>query len=397
MPISHTDTGVGGPGGWVPPTDVERALLEAKSRGDWDGYARVLAREELFTYVAKEEQDRTDGKCPPPVFGDPAGGESYAVYTRGALTRMDELVVRGQQFPPSPADTRAGGRTGLMVNPHSPVSAFFPYDPGLWQRWEKLAREAPQRGHDDDALLTKYTGPLTGPLAHGLACGTHLSVHNQVLWNDVGDVFKDYPTDRDILESSWDVTDREGWSEQLGYLLRGENSPPHPEFALNVRNAIVRHYPGRPVDPQMWRDVAADNLRDRAASRAAVDTVLEVIGQILRYEARFRADGLLPPNGFVTSALGYDYGRAVNFARWGAGARYADVWEAEQAVIRAGELCRETYTSWTEFSAGYTLGRALRFDEESFGHMYDSALSPHRILTTDPASPWLNLPFGQAG
>lgn len=394
MPIPQSGAGGSGqPRDWVPPTDVERALLEAKSRGDWDGYARVLAREELFTYVSQGEQDRTDGKCPPPTYGDPAGGESYAVYTRGLLSHVDGLVLREQPFPPPAADTRGGGRTGLLVNPHSPAAAFFPWDRGLWQRWEQLAREAPQRGHDDDALLTKYTGPLTGALAHGLACGTHLSVHNQVLWNEIGDVFHDYPTDRAILEDSWDVTDRDGWIEQLGYLLRGENSPPHPEFALDVRSAIVRHYPDRPVDPQMWREVAVDNLRDREVSQDAVDMVLEAIGQILRYEARFRADGLLPPNGFVTSALGYDYGRAVNFARWGLGARYAEVQETEQAVLRAGELCRETYTSWTDFSAGYILGRALRFDEESFGHMYGSALSPHRILTGDPGSPWLNIPF----
>lgn len=62
-------------------------------------------------------------------------------------------------------------------------------------------------------------------------------------------------------------------------------------------------------------------------------------------------------------------------------------------MIRAGELCREHYSSWEEFSAGYILGRALRFDEESFGHMYSSALTPHRILSKDLASPWRNIPF----
>ncbi|WP_406223256.1 DUF1266 domain-containing protein [Streptomyces decoyicus] len=75
------------------------------------------------------------------------------------------------------------------------------------------------------------------------------------------------------------------------------------------------------------------------------------------------------------------------------GARFADQPEVEKAVIRAGELCREHYSSWEEFSAGYILGRALRFDEESFGHMYSSALTPHRILSKDLASPWRNIPF----
>jgi hypothetical protein len=62
-------------------------------------------------------------------------------------------------------------------------------------------------------------------------------------------------------------------------------------------------------------------------------------------------------------------------------------------VLRAGELCRGTYGSWAELSAGYILGRALRFDQEAFGEWYESALIPHRILTEDPESPWNTLAF----
>lgn len=80
-------------------------------------------------------------------------------------------------------------------------------------------------------------------------------------------------------------------------------------------------------------------------------------------------------------------------ARWGLGARYCTLEEAERAVVRAGRLSRFNYRSWEDFSAGYVLGRCLHFDEEEFGDWYGEMLDAHRLLTTHPDSPWLNIPF----
>lgn len=378
---------------WVAPTEAEAELHAAILRNDADTFHETLAAQQLYIHVSKEDYDREGDECSLLHYPAPDGGHVYLLYTRGLLPRLEGCVAVKAPFPPIPTETDDGGLTGVAINANTPASAFFPYDEELWSYWAKLVQETPAPGHDDDALVTRRTGPFHGPLAHGLACGAHLAVHNQVFWNDVGEIYEDYAWDTGSLAESWGVTDREGWAEQLGHLLRGENSPPHPEFALAARNAILEHRPGQPVDPVMWREVAAVNLRDRGGDERDVEAVLDAIGRILRYEGRFRADGLLSPDGHVTSALAYDYGRAVNFARWGLGARYAEQDEAEQAVITAGELARQAYSSWGGFSAGYILGRALRFDEESFGHMYASALSPHRILETDPESPWLHIPF----
>lgn len=158
----------------------------------------------------------------------------------------------------------------------------------------------------------------------------------------------------------------------------------------------MRGNPGAHSDPRVWSDAAAAALRARGGDEQEVARVVAVIDLILRHEAQFRDDGLLPPGGYVTSVLGHDYGRAVNLARWGLGARYAAPYEAEQAVLRAGELCRERYPSWEAFSAGYALGHVLRTDAgdaAAFGYAYGSALAPHRILVGDPAGPWRNIPF----
>src|SRR6185503_12764397 len=111
-------------------------------------------------------------------------------------------------------------------------------------------------------------------------------------------------------------------------------------------------------------------------------------------EERLRADGVLPRDGHVTSVLAYDYGRAVNMARWGLLAGYCDRQTAESCVLKAGELSRRTYTSWASFSAGYVLGRVLRFDDGEFGSYYDDSVIGHRVLEHAPTSPWRTLAWG---
>ncbi|MGP3770262.1 DUF1266 domain-containing protein [Streptomyces sp. SDT5-1] len=385
---------------WVAPTHVESALFAAKSRGDWWTYVKVLLTEDVFTVLDKEEYDRRGDKAAMLVMDNPAGGRSVPLYTRGMLPRRDGLVLCKLPFPIARTKADDGNWAGVYVNPHSPCSLSLGFDDKRYAEWRKLGRRVEQRGHDDDELLTKRTGPLSGPLAHGLACGGHLAVHNQTLWNEVGEVYADYAQDVRVLRSSWGVRDRAGWQEQLTYLLRGENSPPHPELALRVRRELLEVRPGHhDLDPREWADAALSAVRGFSGDVRDERAVLDAVDRIPRYEARFRADGLLDaegPGSIVTSAVGYDYGRAVNFARWGLGARYAGQQETEEAIVRAGELCRAAYPSWQSFSAGYTLGRALRFDDDGFGHMYTSALRPHTILTTHPESPWRTIPFTTA-
>ncbi|MFE6776674.1 DUF1266 domain-containing protein [Streptomyces sp. NPDC057702] len=380
---------------WVPPTDVERALFEAKRRQDWDAYLRVLFAAPTFAYAPKQlvDDDQLIAWVP---YTAAHGPRFLAVYTRGELTpaRAGEVAC-DIALPLAPYVWWGEKLRGMVVNPGTPTEAFFPGARRKRRRWLALRERLPGGEPDDEAgaLLTKYTGPLSGPLAVGLACGAHLSVHRRALWNDLTDVYADYRADTKILREAWGASNRAQWRRQLDFLLRGRNSPPQPEFVLRVRRAVEGRSPGSGPDAQVWQRATAATLLERGASQSDLSEARTLIQRILRYEARFRADGLLPPDGYVTSAAAYDFGRAVSVARWGLGARYADRPEAEAAVVRAGLLCRRRYSSWSDFSAGYVLGRVLRFDEEAFGPMYASALAPHRILLDTPTSPWRTLAF----
>ncbi|WP_338106217.1 DUF1266 domain-containing protein [Streptomyces alboflavus] len=170
---------------------------------------------------------------------------------------------------------------------------------------------------------------------------------------------------------------------------------------------------GGHVDASYWRQAAANVLRGRntgetvitpdgvtrtdprpaAETDARIEGVQRLIGRITRYEARMRADGILDENRYVTSVEAWDLGRASKMARWGLGARLCTPHEAEDAVRQAGQNAARSHRSWQDFSAGYILGRCLHFDDEEFGDWYEEMLSAHRILMSDPGSPWLNIPF----
>lgn len=231
-------------------------------------------------------------------------------------------------------------------------------------------------------------GPFYGPLAHGFACGAHIPVHVSSPWNALNDPVRDFDEDRMALADSWGVTTPEGWRRQVDYLLAGLNVGLETDAVLKLRRQLRQRHGN--CDPAAWREAAREWARGQQADP---DEIAGLVGVITRYEARFRADGVLPPNGTVSSVLGYDFGRAVNLARRGYGGGFCDQVTAESVVLRAGELCRRAYRSWADFSAGYALGRVIRFDNEEYGHMYVSVRGPHRLLMTDRSSPWVHVPF----
>lgn len=376
---------------WIPPSETEQLLYEAGLRGDVAEQIRVLAGAELFIGAPKADVDaRPDNVYWPPQ----QAGKGLLVrplLTRGMLPPWHPEWVFHQVTLRWVAEfTWRDPRLLLAVNGGTPGQLLLPTAPEHRAGWLRVYAEK-ERGSGDRFVALRH-GPLHGPLAFGLACGVHLAFGNGVPWNDVGSAYMGYTDELDTLRDSWGVTDHGGWRKELDALLDGRNSPPEPDFALRIREEL-RVARGTVPSPDEWRETAAGHAQDLGASPVTVRHIEELVRRILRYEARFRADGLLPPDGRVRKTVAYDYGRAVNLARWGLSARFCAPPEAEQAIVHAGALARSAYGSWQEYSTGYALGRVLRFDGEEYGPFHEQNVAAHRVLTEHEGSPWRNIPW----
>ncbi|WP_016908651.1 DUF1266 domain-containing protein [Streptomyces xiaopingdaonensis] len=407
------------PEGWTAPTEVERALYEAKLRGDRAVYVRALAQADLYHPNDRAEADA--GRYYIRPVENPVGrGRAVPVRTEGRLSAPGNRSVYFAEGLGGWADLLDGYRaTCLVVNPGSPCEAFLPARAFDRRFWRALAGEVDVDARRGRLRWATAGGEQHGRTAHGLACGALLSVVNGEVWNSLAWHGDGYDAEKRRLADWWDVTDRESWRTTTAHLLEPGSGSRAWTFVLDVRRSLAQER-GGDVDTGVWRRGVENALRAGAAEEASsyvltaegvtapepVDTEVldaEVAGarrlveRISRYEARFRADGLLPEGGWVRNVEAWNYGRAVHVARWGVGARYCGQDEAGHLVRRAGELCRVAYNSWEQLAAGHVLGRCLHFDEEEFGDWYHEMRKAHQVLTTHPQSPWRTLSFSRLG
>jgi len=236
------------------------------------------------------------------------------------------------------------------------------------------------------SVVTDRSAPVTGPLAFGLACGAPLAVDQGLAWNDPSASGLTMLVVREELADRWGVTGSEDWRRVMNTLLVERGHDP-ADVAVDLRREADVSGPDLPGWQRIIEDAASiGRISNASAAKAAV-----AAERIHRHEERFRADGLIPDDGVVSSLRAYDWGRAVNMARWGVRAGYADRATADRSVLRAGELCAKQYVSWADLSSGLGLGRMLFFDEEDFPLHYVEMREAHRKLLDDEAGPWRTL------
>ncbi|WUI03495.1 DUF1266 domain-containing protein [Spirillospora sp. NBC_00431] len=393
--------------------DAAAAYAEAaeamEARGDWTSAvaararcARALAAAGK-TGEAQRLLDTLDRAAASMPAGVRAGLDAQAAHVMAAAGRTGEAARRAWSamgafwslHDAKRADAAGVHAARLIVKDAGPRESLRPLRELMAQmppggdghrQVAKLLADAERRpDRDYDILITDPDTAAWGRLAAALAVGAHLAVGNGVAWNTLAD-HDDPGGDRVLLERDWGVTDHQSWRDRMDTLLDARNSDPAIQMVLDRR--------GRGTDQRAWRAAIVAWCRERDIAEQTVREVVEISDQVLRYESRFRADGLLRPDGRVESVYGYDFGRAVNMARWGLNAGYCDAEEAEKCVLTAGQRANQTYSSWGSFSAGYILGRMLRFDEGEFGEWYDRSLAGHRVLAEDPESPWRRMAWG---
>ncbi|CAK7281285.1 DUF1266 domain-containing protein [Streptomyces sp. RM1] len=415
------------PGAWQAPAELEQRLYDMltrhaasewpdeeaaeEARGDLQvAYLRALAEDLVYVPFRYEETSPDPARRTFHVHDTPVG-RLVAVYTRGLLPRPHPYVVFEAYTLRDLADDLPDDVAGIAVNNRTPIPMLMAADEEEREVWRALHEEHWDEDGRTDRLVTRRTGaPPVGRLLHGLALGAHMCFVNGEAWNNPHYHGLGLSMERERLAKWWGVTGRQEWQETQRRLLDRDVTPWYWEFVLDAREALAHGQPGgRPgaVDATAWRECVELTLRERAAGLPArergadwedfVAHVVGLVGKVLRYEARFRADGLLPADGTVRSVAAWDIGRASMMARWGYGARYATRAELREAVTAAGDAARAAHTSWPDFSAGYALGRCLHFDEEEFGGWYHEMRAAHHALSTLPDSPWSTVPFRLPG
>ena len=124
----------------------------------------------------------------------------------------------------------------LGVNLGTPYAAAVPARPTHRKAW--LKADAKSAGQQGGRLLTHSGGQLHGPVAHGLALGAHLAVHNGLVWNQLGAAYEDYETDIARLRNP--AGNRVGYQRKLDSLMATRLIGRTPEFVLQTRRGLVR-------------------------------------------------------------------------------------------------------------------------------------------------------------
>ncbi|MFJ7087969.1 DUF1266 domain-containing protein [Streptomyces griseus] len=378
-------------GGAVAPTGIERALAAAVAGGSAEAVVEVLARTRLYVLVARLHADIPGWTAPLPTIRDEATRRTCVpVLTPGVLPPWHpEWVFRavslGELARTWPYDVRR-----LAVNHGTPFAVTVDARPKHLKAWLKADEHS--GGPEHGVLLTDDGGPLHGPLAHGLALGAHLAVTNGLIWNRLGAVYEDYATDRARLRSPWGVPHRAEYRDRLASLMKNQLVGRAQEAVLRTRHTLAARL-GRTPTREEWSEAVARAVAARdAGDRASAERSLH---HIARYEDLLRADGALAPDGRVDTLAAFDLGRAVNVVRLALGARYGDPHEAEQDVLRLGELARGAYSSWADFSLGYLMARIVHRAEDdgpqAAESTYRQSLAEHRTLLQDPTSPYRNI------
>ncbi|MFD7117305.1 DUF1266 domain-containing protein [Streptomyces sp. NPDC059922] len=377
---------------WAPPTETERLLYEATARDDGDAVLDVLSRSPLYVLVARLHADTPGYTAPLPSQPDPATGRTLVpVLTPGMLAPWHPEWVFRRTTLAGLATAWPDSKWWLGVNPGTPYATSVKARPAHRRAW--LRAGAASGGPPRDRLVTHGGGPLHGPVAYGLALGAHLAVNNGIVWNQLGAAYLDYETDIARLYRPWHVGNRAAYRQTLDALMATRFIGRTHEFVLRTRLGLVARLKREPSRGE-WSDGVTAALNRRGATRAELMEAGESLRRVVRYEDRFRADGVLAPGGRIGTLAAFDHGRAVNVVRLALGARYCDPHEAETAVLRIGELARRAYGSWEEFSLGYTLTRLIHFDADDDAEArYQESLTHHRTLVQDPTSPYRNIPW----
>ncbi|MGW0186946.1 hypothetical protein ACWDV7_14455 [Streptomyces sp. NPDC003362] len=213
------------PPAWIPPTDIEEVLFDAKQRNDWPAFYNALAYVNLYYQSDREMLDKTPELSPRRYFEDPGtGAMRWELFTDGMLSapQPDVVYARARLWWISRVWSEKSP-PWIAINPGSPCEVVLPYGPPGSTDWSQAAERAAEERISMRLRTLRVGGALHGPVAHGLACGALLCVNNGSLWNAMGWHGTGYAGERERLREWWGISTREEWQSALRDLLACES------------------------------------------------------------------------------------------------------------------------------------------------------------------------------
>lgn len=384
---------------WRAPSVEEQELWDAQQRDDKNAYLAAMARTDVFVARPIDPKVKSGFRKDPNYLTVRRGlRPALIVSTRGVLPDQppEGAYWDDRMFPQWVQKLAAGPHASshLLINTGTPLERDLTVaEAAAWM--DHNPRRVLYMSDLNGTVRTLANEPVEGPLALGLACNAHLSVTNARPWNTLDRPFVRYKENLSGMRQLWLIDGPVSWQNKIDKMLDREKFPWPADHVFSIRTETGAGLkPGGDLDADTAELCDAVTAWGKAIQidGAALDDLVDIARWIVRIEAWMRRDEVLPEGGIVATQAVFHWARCVNTAREGYACGYCDRGAAEQIVEQAGRLCARTYGSWGELSAAYIIGRVLQMGRQGTAEqLYTQSLTRHRVLTRDPASPWLRL------
>ncbi|GAB17554.1 hypothetical protein GOEFS_035_00860 [Gordonia effusa NBRC 100432] len=250
------------------------------------------------------------------------------------------------------------------------------------------------------SILTSAAAPTHGPAAAALALGAPLAVEFGVYWNSPerpgaapGTV--DATVEEKLtLARRWQITSADSWFTTTDRMIRGEHIRTQPaETALDIRDEVLERSGDAYLDIDDWLSAVDAHATKSGWDPDRSDLVMRLAVKAFYAEQQLATDGLLPAGQHVVTMFAHDLTIAAYLTQAGARMGFTNPSTVGQMTAAIGHNAAGVFTSWETFAASYAMAATMLYGGYPVDGPYTGAVAMMRLLTTDPLSPWTNIPF----
>jgi hypothetical protein len=178
-----------------------------------------------------------------------------------------------------------------------------------------------------------------------------------------------------VFQKNFGEESAENVTAQFQSLLKEEESPELDRIYQILRNEPVKR----------WGDLLSRFPEYMPQQLEKIDRMEKILGTVALY-------GMNLPK---SSLCAFDLARAANLAAVGCGLGYIPRADAQQMLEQVSARAQEIYSGWSDYFAGYTIGRGLWAWKAGRYVLMDAPAVRNvcRVLLFSPESPYRGLRF----